>query len=173
MIYQFEVILFESHKMQIEIEIDAMQSFLDLHKALQDSLGIPQCQMASFFISDSAGKNKSEVSQVDMGTVIAPCHYMRRTRVADLISPEKPLLYYTFDLFNDRTLFMELTGINMEKNLREPRVRINGIDSQIHMLEEIIGDEFSMETEKKQISSDYGVTEDYYEIFGDIEELTV
>jgi hypothetical protein len=173
MVYQFEVILFESHKMQIEIEIDAMQSFLDLHKALQESLGIPQCQMASFFISDSAGKNKSEVSQVDMGTVIAPCHYMRRTRVADLISPEKPLLYYTFDLFNDRTLFMELTGINMEKNLREPRVRINGIDSQIHMLEEIIGDEFSMENEKKQISSDYGVTEDYYEIFGDIEELTV
>lgn len=173
MIYQFEVILFESNQMQIEIEIDAMHSFLDLHKALQDSLGFPQCQMASFFISDPIGRKKFEVSQVDMGTGKAPCQFMRRTRIADLISHERPLLYYTFDLFNDRSLFLELTGINMEKNLREPKVRINGIDSQIHMLEEIIGDEFSMESEKKQISSDYGVAEDYYEIFGDIEELTL
>ncbi len=173
MIYQFKVILFECKKVQIEIEIDERQSFLDLHEALQSKLGIPDCQMASFFVTDSLGRKRFEVSQVEMGSGIAPCMYMRRTKIGDLISPEVPILHYTFDLFNDKSFFMELTGIYMEKNLREPKVRINGIDSQVQMLQEIIRDDFVVEVEQKQTSSDYGVAADYYEIFGDIEELTV
>jgi len=173
MVYHFKVIIFELGKLQIEVEIDARHSFLDLHKALQSSLGIPPCQMASFFVSDPMGRKKHEVSQVEMGSGKAPCMFMRRTRISDLISSEIPFLHYTYDFYNERSLFMELTGINMEKNLREPKVRINGIESQVHMIEEIMGDEFSMEADQRQSSPGYGVVEDYYEIFGDIEELTV
>jgi hypothetical protein len=172
MIYQFNVIVFESEAYQIRIEVDAEQSFLELHRVLQHALGIPPCQMASFFVSDPSGRKTTEVSQVDMGSGRAPCHYMRRTRICDLVSFDRPFINYTFDFFNDHSLFLELTGINMEKNLREAKVRINGVDTQVDILE-IINDNFTGDIESKQVSTDYGVTEDYFEIFGDIEELTL
>lgn len=173
MVYHFRVILFESVKMQIEVETEAMHTFLDLHNVLQSSLGIPPCQMASFFVSDPMGRKKLEVSQVEMGQEKVSCRFMRKTRIGDMISADKPFIFYTFDFFNDRSLVMELTGINMEKNLREPMVRINGIESQVHLIEEIMGDEFTTRNEQQASSPGYGVVEDYYEIFGDIEELTV
>ena len=173
MIYQFKVILYRAEGFQIMIEIDAGQSFLELHKALQCSLGIPPCQMASFFISDVSGRRITEVSEVNMGTGKDSCYFMRRTKISDLVHFNTPVIHYTFDLFNDSSLYLELTGINMEKNLREPKVRINGTDSRIRILEDVITEDYPQVSEQKKISPDYGVTEDYYEIFGDIEELTL
>jgi hypothetical protein len=173
MIYQLKVILIDSQQFGIEIEVDRKQTFLELHLALQKSLGLPPCQMASFFATFYNGRKKFEISEVEMGSNKAPCYSMRRTRVGDIISQKSPFIHYTYDFFNDRSLIMELTGINMEKNLREPKVKINGTDSQVHLLQEIIADDFSLDVEKAKPSSDYGVADDYYEIFGDIEEFTV
>ena len=61
----------------------------------------------------------------------------------------------------------------MEKNLREAKVRISGIDSDVQVLQEVISDDYSRVMEQKMVTSDYGVTEDYFEVFGDIDELTL
>lgn len=163
----------DSKESGIEIAVDNKQTFLDLHLALQNTLGLSPCQMASFFATDDHGRKKFEISEVEMGSRKAPCYYMRRTRIGDIISSKNPFIYYTYDFFNDRSLIMELTGINMEKNLREPKVKINGTASQVQMLQEIVADDFTAGMDKVQPSSDYGVADDYYEIFGDIEEFTV
>ena len=173
MIYQFKVILMDSEKYPISMEIYADQSFLELHEFIQRSLGIPPCMMASFFVTDPMGRKKFEVSQVDMGSGNTTCYFMRRTRVRDLVSADRPFINYTFDFINDRSLLLELTGINMEKNLREAKVRISGIDSDVQVLQEVISDDYSRVMEQKMVTSDYGVTEDYFEVFGDIDELTL
>lgn len=58
----------------------------------------------------------------------------------------------------------------MEKNLREPLVMVNGNDSSTQVLDEIITNDAAADTNH---SPDYGILDDYYEIFGDIEELTL
>ena len=173
MIYHLKVILFDRRESEVEIEVDRRQTFLDLHLALQKAFVFPPCQMASFFSTDYHGRKKFEISEVEMGTKNPPCHPMRRTRVGDIISQKSPFIYYTFDFFNDRSLILELTGINMEKNLKEPKVKINGTDQQVQVLQEIIADDYIAAMDKLQTSSDYGVADDYYEIFGDIEEFTI
>lgn len=172
MIYKFNVILFELSGTQVEVEIDGQHTFMRLHETLQKALGIPSCLMASFFISDPLGRHRFEVSQVEIGQGKAPCSFMRRTRISDLISPQTPVIQYTFDFINDRTMNMELTGINMEKNLKEPKVKINGTEARVQLLDEVIGDDFSTEVERNDSDSAYGVVDDYFEIFGEIEELT-
>ena len=173
MIYNFKVILFESDKFRMKVKINADVTFQELHNTLQRSLGIPACLVASFFVSDSYGRKRSEISQLEMGSGKPPCLPMRRTRIADIVSEERPYVTYTYDFFNDRSLFLELTGINMEKNLREPKVRMNGEEARVQLLDEVILDNYSDVIESRQVSPDYGVADDYYEIFGDIEELTL
>ncbi len=59
----------------------------------------------------------------------------------------------------------------MEKTLKEPRVRANGSSTSPDVIREIN----SLRTKqpaKVETSSDYGVADDYYEIFGNSEELT-
>lgn len=58
----------------------------------------------------------------------------------------------------------------MEKTLKEPRVRVNGSSTSVDVLSEINAMRIKHPA-KVETSSDYGVADDYYEIFGNNEEL--
>ena len=170
MIYQFKVTSYQPSRFQFILEADAEHSFKDLHLTLQAAAGISPFQMASFFVFDGAGKSNTEISEVELPCTKAPCLSMRNTMIKDILSSNTPYIRYTYDLFNDYSLILELTGINMEKNLREPLVMVNGNDSPTEVLDEIITNDATAATNH---SPDYGMLDDYYEIFGDIEELTL
>ena len=171
MIYHFKVVPTGLTGFPSEIEAEGSHTFYDVHLSLHKALDIPPCQMASFFVYDQAGKKEIEIAQVEMNTSRPVCYIMRKTPLEKLIHPATPFIRYTFDLFNDRYLILELTGINMEKNLREPVVRVNGNDLQTETIDEVITDDSP--TAELNGYSDYGVLDDYYEVFGDIEELTL
>ena len=171
MIYHFKVVPTGRSGFESEIEAEGRHTFYDVHLSLHKALDIPPCQMASFFVYDQAGRKEIEVSQVEMNSSRPVCYIMRKTPLEKLIHPATPFIRYTFDFFNDRSLILELTGINMEKNLREPVVRVNGNDLQVDTIDEVIIE--TTPTAALQDNSDYGVLDDYYEVFGDIEELTL
>ena len=170
MIYQFKVTSYQPSRYQFSIEADAEHSFQELHQVLQAAAEISPFQMASFFVFDAAGKSNTEISEVELPCTKAPCLSMRNTLIKDIISSNTPYIRYTYDLFNDYSFILELTGINMEKNLREPLVMVNGNESQAVVLDEVITNDAAAESNH---SPDYGILDDYYEIFGDIEELTL
>jgi len=171
MIYQFKVTSYQPSRFQFNLEADSEHSFQDLHLVLQAAAGISPFQMASFFVFDASGKSNTEISEVELPCSKAPCLSMRNTLIKDILSSNTPYIRYTYDLFNDYSLILELTGINMEKNLREPLVRVNGNDLQTETIDEVITDDSP--TAELNGYSDYGVLDDYYEVFGDIEELTL
>lgn len=170
MIYQFKVTSYQPSRNQFNIDTDSENTFQDLHQVLQVTAGISPFQMASFFVFDASGKSNTEISEVELPCAKAPCLSMRNTLIKDIISSNTPYIRYTYDLFNDYSLILELTGINMEKNLREPLVMVNGNESQSVELDEVISNEAAAEITH---TPDYGILDDYYEIFGDIEELTL
>lgn len=171
MIYQFRINSQESKQFQLEIELDGRNTFFDLHNTIQASLRFQSFQLASFFVPDSTGRKQVEISLLDFGVNGKPFFIMQKTRIDEFISAENPYLIYTFDLFNDRSLFVELTGINMENNLKEPFVKLNRGEAPVQVLEETVAEQdLSLRGEEEAVY-DYGILEDYYEIFGEMEDF--
>jgi hypothetical protein len=90
-----------------------------------------------------------------------------------MLMPGKSFLRYVFDFFNDRYIQLELTGTIMEKNLREPVVKLNHGKSPVQDLDEGMTDELFEPVKVKNNDHHYGVVDDYYEIFGEMEEYVV
>lgn len=173
MVYQFTCSCQESGQFQLEIEADSDHSFYDLHQAIQSALGFQPLQLASFFLPSLKGRRQVEISQLDHGKSHTLCRTMRRTLIGDMLIPGKRFLRYVFDFINDRYIQLELTGTIMEKNLREPLVKLNHGKSPVQDLDEGLTDELFEPSKVKNNDRQYGVVDDYYEIFGEMEEFVV
>lgn len=172
MIYQFQCSCHESRQFQLEIDADSSHSFFDLHQLLQSTLGFQNLNMASFSIPRSLGRQKIEISQFD-GQHTPTILSMHSTLIGDMLKPGIRLIRYVFDMMNDRYLQIQLTGIIMEKNLREPMVRLNRGEAPAQEMDEVITDDLYEKIVEKKNNSDYGVLTDYYEIFGEMEEYVL
>ncbi len=96
---------------------------------------------------------------------------MHKTRISDLVTPQTKHLLYTFDLFNDRSYYVELTEISMEKNLKEPVVSLEQGNAPSQVLEEDFEAKELTIVQEDEILHDFGVLEDYTEIFGEMEDF--
>jgi hypothetical protein len=173
MVYQFRCSCQESSQFQLEIEADSDHSFYDLHQAIQSALGFQPLQLASFFLPPAKGRRQVEISQLGHDKSDTRCRNMGRTLIGDMLMPGKRFLRYVFDFFNDRYIQLELTGTIMEKNLREPVVKLNHGKSPVQDLDEGMTDELFEPVKVKNNDPHYGVVDDYYEIFGEMEEYVV
>ena len=93
---------------------------------------------------------------------------MQKTRLKDLLHTLGQQLIYTFDFLNDRSFFIELTGIIMEKNLNEPFVTLKQGDAPVQVLgeESIEQEPFIVASESKESHKTRGATK------GEREETT-
>lgn len=172
MIYHFKIISQESKNFKLEVELADNQSFFDFHTIIQKSLGYESHQLASFFISDRRWLKIKEISMLDLGMNGAAYFIMQKTRLQDLIHSKDQKLIYTFDFLNDRSLFIELTEIIMEKNLKEPLVTSKTGDTPV----QVLGEEFDAQNavnvlEEEEVYMDFGELEDYTEIFGEMDDF--
>ncbi|HKJ78218.1 MAG TPA: hypothetical protein VKA10_01730 [Prolixibacteraceae bacterium] len=171
MIYQFKITSQESFNFTIEIEADGKHTFYDLHKLIQKNLGFESHQLASFFISDGNWRKLKEISMLDIGMGASAYHIMQKTKLADLINQATQKLIYTFDFFNDRSLFIELTGKIMEKNLNEPLVTQRKGDTPVQILGEHFIEQESANLQEEEVFMDFGEVDDYTELYGEMEDF--
>ena len=171
MIYHFKITSQESKSFRLEVEVDEKDSFFTFHSIIQQSAGFESHQLASFFISDGSWMKLKEISMLDMGMKGGACYSMKRTKLADLIKTQKQNFIYTFDFFNDRSLYIELTGIIMEKNLREPLVTLKQGDAPVQVLDEEPELKEAANLQEEEVFMDFGIVEDYNELFGEMEDF--
>lgn len=141
MIYKFRILSDEVEDFRRDIEIDSEASFLDLHKAILESVSYPDDQMTSFFICNGNWIKETEITLEDMGSLSEDENYvMKDTIIGDLIEDEKQRLLYVFDPLADRVFFMELSKIEFGKDLDEPRCvkSIGDAPQQILDFEEVM-----------------------------------
>ncbi len=171
MIYHFQISSQESQNFRLEVELDGKHSFFDFHSIIQKSLGFESHQLASFFISDKKWMKLKEISMLDMGINGSPFFIMQKTKLAELIKPTGQKLIYTFDFLNDRSFFIELTGIIMKKNLNESLVTLKQGDTPVQVIgEEVIEQEPAVLIEE-EVYMDFGELDDYTEIFGEMDDF--
>jgi len=172
MIYHFKIISQESRNFRLEVELDENNTFFDFHSAIQRNLGFESYQLASFFISDTRWKKLKEISMLDLGLNGAAYFIMQKTKIADLIQSKEQKLIYTFDFFNDRSFYIELTGIIMGKSLNEPLITLTQGEAPVQVLGEDSAEHNNvMVLEEEEVLMDFGELEDYTEIFGEMDDF--
>lgn len=171
MVYSFKLKSQEAKNFLLAIDIDGKHTFYDFHKTIQENTDFQSHQLASFFISDGNWKKKNEISLLDSGINVYPHFTMYKTRISDLIHEQTKFILYTYDLFNDRSFNLELTEIFMERNLNEPQVTLKKGEAPVQILEEETKDEETFIVEEDETLHDFGILEDYTEIFGEMEDF--
>jgi len=171
MIYTFKISSQESPNFLMEIKMNEYNSFLDFHTLIQNELSFESHQLASFFITDGSWRKLKEISMLDMGTNNGAFYIMQKTKLVDLINTKNQNLIYTFDFFNDRSFYLELTGITMEKNLNEPLVTLKQGDAPVQVIGDEIVEQESANLQEEEVFMDFGEVDDYTELYGEMEDF--
>ena len=107
MIFKFVVISSEEETFLREFELDENNMLLDFHNILQEELEYDRSQMASFFTTSKKWEKEEEFTLFEMGANTTP---MDEVIIDDIVIEDNQKLLYVFDMFNERTLFIECVG---------------------------------------------------------------
>ncbi len=168
--YHFKMTSIENPVFERQIAIDAQSSFADFHNCIQDTCNYGSDQLASFFVATKQHGRQIEITLLDMGLNGFKPLIMGKTKLKERISDNDQRLLYVFDFFNDRSFYIELTQISMEKNLQEPKVTHKNGNAPVQVLEQDIQNG-GKNSENNAVIQDYGDLDDYTEIFGEMEDL--
>ena len=110
MVFKFRLLSDEVKDFVRDIEIRSDQTFYDFHKLIQDDLGFDSSQIASFFITNNKWEKEKEFTLFDISdeenSLTVP---MDKAILKNYILDTKQRLLYVFDMFNERSFFIELT----------------------------------------------------------------
>lgn len=164
MVFHFLILSGEDEDFVREILIDAKSTFLDFHKAIQESVGYDQGQLASFFISDEEWGKGQEVTLMQMDET-SESLLMHEQNLNEYIDEPKHRLIYTFDFFGNRGFFVEVLSV-ADRDVKEPAlVRAEG-DAP----EQILMDDFGMEEDLFDLDDEDDFSNEGFEEVG-LEEL--
>lgn len=123
MIFRFVIISDEVEDFRRDIRINADATFLDLHKAIIESVGYDPAQITSFTICDEAWNKTKEVSLIDESRNMEEDVYlMQETTLDEFLTEEKQKLMFHFDMLGDRAFFIELREITYGETISKPEV---------------------------------------------------
>ena len=108
---------------------------------------------------------------LDLGLNGGAYYTMQKTKLSDLIKSKDQKLIYTFDFFNDRSFYLELTEIVMGKNLNEPLVTLKQGDAPVQIFGEEIIEQESANLQEEEVFMDFGEVDDYTELYGEMEDF--
>jgi predicted aspartyl protease len=171
MVYHFRITSPESRNFHLEVEMDGEHNFFDFHNLIQKSIGYESHQLASFFLYDQHGKKSKEISLLDTGFNGGAYLIMQKTNLATELGLNTQSLYYTYDFISDRSLNIELTGIFMERNLKEPTVILKRGDAPVQVYEEDSYVPDSANFHEEEVLMDFGILDDYTELYGEMEDF--
>ncbi|MDI3527580.1 MAG: hypothetical protein PWR03_1763 [Tenuifilum sp.] len=153
MIYKFRVLSDEDELFLRDFEVDSESTFLTLHKAIQENLGFDPSQLVSFFLADEHWNKGMELTLIDMqndtGLAAIP---MDKVKIKELITKRKERLLYTYDIFADRNLFIELIDIaEAKEGIEYPLCTASLGEAPIQVADDIILDFDAENDEKNEI----------------------
>jgi len=113
MIYKLRITLSEDESFVREIAIDNEQTYLELHKCIQDNLSYDSSQMASFYTLLENGERDKEIALFEMNNEEDDnfsVYSMDVSMIREFISKDNPTLVYVFDFFSNRSFNIEFIG---------------------------------------------------------------
>ena len=121
-LYRFTVTFEDYDDISRVIDIQSSQSFLELHKAILDSIKFDQKHMASFYLSNDQWHKGDEITLENMLTKeelknpeIKKIPIMKKSFLNDFIEDPHQKFLYVYDFLEMWSFHVELTGIIMKE----------------------------------------------------------
>jgi hypothetical protein len=118
-LYKFKLTFEEYEDIFRVIEIKSTQTFFEFHKAILDSVGFDQKQMASFYMSNDTWKKEQEITLEDMSDDndenSIPIPTMKDSRLSMFVNDPHQKIVYVYDFLEMWTMHLELVGIEMKE----------------------------------------------------------
>ena len=112
MIFKFRIFSDEVDDFLRTITIDSEATFLALNSAILESVNYPADQMTAFQLCDSAWEPEQEITLMEMDSSSEYDNLvMDKIKLDELLTDEKQRLLFVFDMFNNRSFYMELAHI--------------------------------------------------------------
>lgn len=112
MIYRFRVTLNGNETTFRDIEIEATDSFEDLHNVILQSFGFDGLEMASFYLTNEEWEPLEEITLFDMSEEEeAGKLTMQDSYLEDILHEEQTRLVYIYDFLSLWTFMVELADI--------------------------------------------------------------
>jgi len=112
MIYRFRITLNGDETTFRDIEIEATDSFEDLHNVILQSFGFDGMEMASFYLTNEEWEPLEEITLFDMSDEEEDSKLtMQDSILGDIVHEEQAKLVYIYDFLNLWTFKVELADI--------------------------------------------------------------
>ena len=174
MVYKFKIISDKVEDFVLHIAADAKNTFFELHEAIQLACKYDPSELATFYLADEEWDKGFEITlfenrfskQQSLGL-------MKQTELGDLLKEQEDKLIYTFDVINQKSLYIQLNKIVMEEKLSLPIVSYNRGMAPTQSLSnrynaDLLADNNS---DLQNVFTDFGELEDLNMIYGEIGEV--
>jgi hypothetical protein len=114
MVYRFRVTYEDHEDVYRDIEIRSTQTFDELHRAIQESIGFDNSKAASFFMSDDQLRRGTEIRQSGPEERSKDANYMHKSKLVNFIDDPHQKILYIFDPAAEWTFALELMKVMPE-----------------------------------------------------------
>lgn len=171
MVFKFKIRSDKVENFVLHIEADAKNTFFELHEIIQDECKYDPSELATFFLADEEWDKGMEIpmfrnKSLKYNSVLT----MKNAFLGDYLKEKEDKLIYIFDITNQKSLYIELNEINMEKKINSPVVTYNRGSAPLqsssnHYDTDLLASE---DSELQNIFTDFGELEDLNMIYGEM-----
>lgn len=119
MIYFFRILSPDHPKFICEIQVDGDTTLFTFHKAIQSACKIEE-EFCSFFTCDAEWNKLIEYTAIDMGMEGMDLTSMENITLNELLIEKKQKLVYSYDIIENRNLYIEVSENWPERKLDMP-----------------------------------------------------
>ena len=174
MVFKFKIISDKVENFALRIDADAKNTFFELHEAIQNECKYDPSELATFFLADEEWDNGIEIpmfrnKSLKHNSLVT----MKNATLGDFLKEKEDKLIYIFDVINQKSLYVELNEIVMEKKLNAPVVTYNTglapLQSSSNRYDtDLLANE---DSELQNVFTDFGELEDLNMIYGEMGEV--
>lgn len=124
-VYKFRLLSDINDAFVRDIEIQANQTFLDFHTAINQCVNFNGQELASFHICDQKWNKLQEITLIDMIGIEEPeektrmveeTYIMKDSVIRDFINEPHQRLLYEYDFLNQSAFYIELLSVHKQKD---------------------------------------------------------
>ena len=176
MLFKFRIKSDKTEKFVMHIDADANNTFYQLHEIIQEGCKIDPSEPASFFLADEEWDRGPEIKIFNAD----PFHnstsvelFMKNTKLGEFIKGMEDKLIYVLDIYNPKTLFIELNEIMMEKTISAPVITLSRGIVPVKLIDKSSDNNLIVkdDPESQNVFDDLGELEDLNEIYGEMSNI--
>jgi hypothetical protein len=160
----------------MHIDADANNTFYQLHEIMREECNLDPSEAVSFFLADEEWDRGLEIKMFitdPFHNSLSPELLMKKTRLGEILKREEEKIIYVFDTYNQKSFYIELNEIEMEKTIIAPVITlIKGI-APVQILDKSNDNNLIVkdDQELQNVFDDLGELEDLNEIYGEMSNV--